>query len=174
YPEVLSYLKAEVDNDSAWRREHPEQLFFVNQVYQQFVKGPEAVNVTDQVSFIKAMCETGESARYGYRPHDRTTQEFADLVAAHARKQFDDSRLTLIKVKDRLRSFVRSVLVEQVNDAIESGRVEKVSTRYVGKWEWRVKLERADSQPSIFLEFGPTAVVENARAEEAIDEPDYS
>src|SRR5699024_9161430 len=96
YSEVLSDLKADVDSDKVWRREHPEQLFFMNQMYQHFVKGPEAVNVLDQVSFIKSMCETGESARYGYRPRDRATQEFADL---DARKQFEESRLTLAKVK---------------------------------------------------------------------------
>src|SRR5699024_2926068 len=174
YSEVLSDLKAEVDRDSAWCREHPEQLFFINQMYQHFVKGPEAVNVTDQVSFIKTMCETGESARYGYRPRDRATQEFADLVAEHARKQFEESRLTLAKVKDRLRSFARSVLVDQVDAVIEVGRIEKVVTRFVGQWEWCVELQRADSFPTIFLEFGPTAVAENARAEESVDDPDYS
>lgn len=174
YSEVLSDLKADMENDPVWCREHPEQLFFINQMYQHFVKGPETVNVTDQVTFIKAMCETGESARYGYRPRDRATQEFADLVAEHARKQFEESRVTLAKVKDRLRSFARSVLMEQVNSVVERGRIEKVLTRFVGKWEWCVELQRADSQPAIFLEFGPTAVVENARAEEGLDDPDYS
>ena len=174
YAEVLSDLKAGVDSDSKWRREHPEQMFFINQMYQHFVKGPETVNVTDQVSFIKAMCETGESARYGYRPRDRATQEFAELVAEHARKQFEDSRATLARVKERLRSYSRSVLVDQVNAALESGLVEKVVTRFVGQWEWCVELQRTDSEPTVFLEFGPTAVVENKRADEAIDEPDYS
>src|SRR5699024_1590066 len=115
YSEVLSDLKADVDGDPAWRREHPEQMFFINQMYQHFVKGPEAVNVPDQASFIKTMCETGESARYSYRRHDRAVQEFADLVAEHARKQFEDSRAALARVKERLRSFSRSVLVDQVN-----------------------------------------------------------
>lgn len=174
YSEVLSDLKAEVDRDSAWRREHPEQEFFINQMYQHFVKGPEAVNVTDQLSFIKAMCETGESARYSYRPRDRASQEFADLVAEHARKQFDDSRATLAKVKDRLRSFSRSVLVDQVNADLETGHVEKIVTRFSGQWEWCVELQRIDSERTIFLEFGPTAVVENERADEAVDDPDFS
>jgi sulfur relay (sulfurtransferase) DsrF/TusC family protein len=35
-------------------------------------------------------------------------------------------------------------------------------------------LQRSDAQPTIFLEFGPTAVVENQRVPEPIDEPDYS
>src|SRR5699024_11009044 len=137
------------------------------------VKGPEAVNVPDQVSFIKTMCETGESARYSYRPHDRAVQEFADLVAEHARKQFEDSRATLARVKDRLRSFSRSVLVDQVNADLETGHGEKVVTRFVGQWEWCVELQRVDSERTIFLEFGPTAVVENERADETIDDPDY-
>ncbi|WP_025779840.1 PD-(D/E)XK nuclease family protein [Brevibacterium sp. VCM10] len=173
YSEVLSDLKAQVDSDSKWRREHPEQEFFINQMYQHFVKGPEAVNVTDQLSFIKAMCETGESARYSYRPRDRATQEFADLVAEHARKQFEDSRATLARVKDRLRSFSRSVLVDQVNANLGTGHVEKVVTRFSGQWEWCVELQRTDSERTIFLEFGPTAVVENERADAAIDDPDF-
>ncbi|WP_423059169.1 PD-(D/E)XK nuclease family protein [Brevibacterium linens] len=173
YSEVLSDLKTKVDGDPAWRREHPEQMFFINQMYQHFVKGPEAVNVPDQVSFIKTMCETGESARYSYRPHDRAVQEFADLVAEHARKQFEDSRATLARVKDRLRSFSRSVLVDQVNATLGPGHVEKVVTRFVGQWEWCVELQRVDSERTIFLEFGPTAVVENERADETIDDPDY-
>ena len=119
-------------------------------------------------------CETGESARYGYRPRDRVTQEFADLVAEHARRQFEESRITLASVKDRLRLFARTALVNQVNEQVEQGRIEKVVTRFVGQWEWCVELQRSDAQPTIFLEFGPTAVVENQRVPEPIDDPDYS
>src|SRR5699024_10649096 len=99
------------------------------------------MDIADQISFIKAMCETGESARYGYRPLDRATQEFADLVAEHARRQFEDSRTTLATVKEGLRSFARTVLVEQVNGRVERERIEKVATRFVGQWEWCIELQ---------------------------------
>ena len=174
YAEVLTDLQNHVERDRSWCRQHPDQHFFIRQMIQHFVEGPAVVDVDDQLSFIKAMCETGESARYGYRPRDRVAQEFADLVAEHARRQFEESRTTLASVKDRLRLFARTVLVNQVNEQVEQGRIEKVVTRFVGKWEWCVEMQRSDAQPTIFLEFGPTAVVENQRVPEPIDEPDYS
>ena len=174
YSEVLSDLKAAVEDDADWSLKHPDQLFFINQMYEYFVKGPDSVSVDDQVEFIKTMCETGESARYGYRPRDRAVQEFADLVAEHARKQFEDSRAILAKAKARLRSFGQSVLMEQVNSCLERGRIDRVATRFQGQWEWCVELQRTDSQPTVFLEFGPTAVAKNALVEEPIVEPDYS
>lgn len=139
-----------------------------------FVEGPAAVNPDDQISFIQAMCETGESARYGYRPQDRAPQEFADLVAEHARRQLEDSRKTPAAVKARLRSFARTTLTEQVNETADSGRVTKVEARQAGEWEWCVALYRADAQPTILLVFGPTAAVENERAPELVTDPDYS
>lgn len=174
YSEVLSDLKAAVEDDAGWSQKHPDQLFFINQMYEYFVKGPDSVSVDDQVEFIKTMCETGESARYGYRPRDRAVQEFADLVAEHARKQFEDSRVIMARTKDRLRSFGQSVLMEQVNSRLGRGRINKVLTRFQGQWEWCVELQRTDSRPTVFLEFGPTAVAKNALAEEPIIEPDYS
>lgn len=174
YAELLADLQTYVDHDRWWCRRHPDQLFFIRQMVQQFVEGQAAVDVDDQISFIKAMCETGESARYGYRPRERATQEFADLVAEHARRQFEDSLTTLATVKDGLRSFARAVLVEGVNSKIEDGRIENVVTRFVGQWEWCIELQRTDAQPTIFLEFGPTAVVENERVAEPVERPDYS
>ena len=174
YEEVLDDLQAHIARDPSWCRRYPDQLFFIRQMIQHFVKGPAAVDVEDQIAFIRTMCETRESARYGYRPRDRVAQEFSDLVAEHARRQFEDSFKTLATVKDRLRSFARTVLVEQVNGRIASGPIEKVLTRFVGQWEWCVELQRADPQPSIFLEFGPTAVVENDRVPDPVDEPDFS
>lgn len=174
YAEVLGDLQAHVARDPSWCRRHPEQFFFIQQMIHHFVEGPAAVNLDDQISFIKAMCETGESARYGYRPRDRASQEFANLVAEHARRQLEDSRDTLAAVKAGLRSFARTTLTEQVNETVERGRVKQVETRLVGKWEWCITLRRADAQPMVFLVFGPTAVLENERAPELVSDPDYS
>nr|WP_242630352.1 PD-(D/E)XK nuclease family protein [Kocuria rosea] len=174
YAEVLRDLRAHVARDPSWCRRHPEQLFFIQQMIDHFVEGPAAVNLDDQISFIQAMCETGESARYGYRPQDRATQEFADLVAEHARRQLEDSRKTLAEVKAGLRSFAQTTLTEQVNKTVQSGQVTKVEARLAGKWEWCVALRRADAQPTILLVFGPTATVENERTPEMVSDPDYS
>lgn len=174
YADVLADLQAHVDRDRQWRDGHPDQYFFLRQLIEHFVEGPPVVDIEDQIQFIKSMCETGESARYGYRPQDRAAQEFADLVAEHARQQFEGSRATLAAVKGGLRTFARTVLTDQVNRSLQNGTVETVTTRFVGQWEWCVELQRADQQPAIFLEFGPTAVVENQRVPLPLDSPDYS
>lgn len=174
YAELLQDLQAHVARDSSWRGQNLDQHFFINQLIHFFVEGPAAVDLEDQVSFLKVMCETGESARYGYRPQDRATQEFADLVAEHARRQFLDGRKTLASVKAGLRAFARTTLAKQVNEALESEPVERVVTRFVGKWEWCVELDRGDAVPAIYIVFGPTAVAENEQVVPQISEPDFS
>nr|WP_313311828.1 hypothetical protein [Dietzia maris] len=174
YADLLTDLRAHVNRDQRWQDRHPDQHFFLRQMIQHFVEGPAAVNVDDQIRFIKTMCETGESARYGHRPQERAAQEFSDLVAEHARRQFEDSRPTLASVKDRLRSFARTKLTDQLNASPMHGTIEKVTTRFVGQWEWCVELQRRDRLPAVFLEFGPTAVVENARLPVPLSDPDYS
>jgi hypothetical protein len=62
----------------------------------------------------------------------------------------------------------------QLNAELQSGPVTSVHTQFQGQWEWCVTLRRADPHPNIYLEFGPTAVVENARVPSPVAEPDYS
>ncbi|WP_444663604.1 hypothetical protein ACT17Q_15690 [Cellulomonas sp. CW35] len=128
----------------------------------------------DRIAFIKTMCETGESARYGHRPQDIAAQEFVELPAQHARRQFEDGRRTLADTKRALKFFAERSLKGQVNDGLSNGRVEKVETRFVGQWEWSVALRRADGGPAVFLEFGPTVVVENSRVPRPLVDPDFS
>lgn len=174
YADVLRDLDVHVERDRRWRERHPDQHFFIRQMIEHFVEGPAAVNTDEQIRFIKTMCETGESARYGHRPLERAAQEFSDLVAEYARRQFEDSRAILAEVKDRLRSFARTVLTDQINGAIRHGSVERVTTPFAGQWEWCVELQRSDQLPAIFLEYGPTAVVENSRVRIPLGAPDYS
>ena len=63
YTEVLESLQAYIAGDGAWRRAHPRQGFFIDELVQHYTEGPGVVNVEDQVRFLKAMCDTGESAR---------------------------------------------------------------------------------------------------------------
>ncbi|MGB7981645.1 MAG: PD-(D/E)XK nuclease family protein [Candidatus Nanopelagicales bacterium] len=174
YAELLEDLKAYVAGDRAWRRAHPRQDFFINELVQHFVEGPGAVSGEDRIAFIKAMCDTGEGARYGRRPQEVAAQEFADLVALHAKRQFGEGRRTLAEVKQALKRYAEQTLTGQVNATLEVGKVTRVRTRFVGQWEWCVELERADSQPTVFLEYGPTAVVENARVADPVVGPDYT
>ena len=174
YADVLSELQDYVDSDRLWRDNNPDVHLFFRHLIEHFVEGPEVVNVDDQLQFIKTMCDTGESARFGYRPQNRAAEEFAELVAEHAHRQFEASRATLAAVKSELRKFARFVLINQVNESLQHGAINAVITRFVGQWEWCVELQRADQQPAIFLEFGPTAVVENGRVPLPLDDPDYS
>ena len=174
YADVLEPLQAHIARNRSWARKHPEQHFFIQHMVQHFVEGPAAVNLDDQISFIKAMCDTRESARYGYRPHERAAQEFADLVAEHARRQFDDSRKTLGTVKTSLRAFAQSTLIKDVNDKLEESHLLRAEARFVGKWEWCVHLRRPDPYRGVFLVFGPTAVEEMATMHTELIDPDYS
>lgn len=65
-------------------------------------------------------------------------------------------------------------MTHQLSGALPSGLVTAVETRFVGQWEWCVVLRRADPQPNLYLEFGPTAVVENGLVAEPVTDPDFT
>jgi hypothetical protein len=174
YAELLDDLKRHVSGDAAWRRANPKQYFFVTEMFQHFLEGPSAMSNEDRITFIKTMCATGEASRYGRRPQEVAAQEFAELVAQHAKRQFEEGRATLSQVKTALKRYAAQTLAGQVNDALQSGHVASVQARFVGQWEWCVMLVRSDSEQAVFLEFGPTAVVENGIAPEPLFEPDYT
>lgn len=155
YAEVLDGLRELIGDLPGWRREHKQQLFFLDQMFDHFLEGPATVDIEDRIEFLTEMCETGESARYAYRPHEAASQEFADILAEHARQQFEDGCALLSDVKRALRTFARTTLTEQVNDLLADGPIERVTANYVANWQWCVTLHRSDSQPHVFLEFGP-------------------
>jgi hypothetical protein len=117
------------------------------------VEGVAAVSIDDQISFIGTMSATGESARFGHRPQSVAADEFANLVAQHAKRQFEEGRRTLGQVKLAVKTYANRTLVPQLNPVLKAGRVTAVHARFVGQWEWCVTLERADAA-SLFLEFG--------------------
>lgn len=174
YAELLRTLRAHIAGHRAWIRQNREQHFFIRQLFEHFVEGPAAMNTEDTLAFLTAMCETGESARYGQRPRDRVAEDFADLMAAQARRQFEDSLALLAATKKALRGHANATLVGQVNAKIPAGPIEKVVTRFVGQWEWCVELQRSDDHPTVFFEFGPTAVAEQERVPRRLEAPDYS
>ncbi|TLP92238.1 hypothetical protein FEF26_14955 [Nesterenkonia salmonea] len=175
YSEVLSDLKNYVARDRSWRDRHPEQHFFLQQMFHQFVEGPAAVNLDDQLAFIKIMCETGEASRYGASQRDRAAEEFADIVAEHARRQFEEGRTTLRQVKASLRDFTRTQLLNQVNEAMGVAHFDRVTSNWQGQWEWSVKLGRASGDDAyVTLRFGPTAVATVNWTPGLVSAPDYS
>ena len=143
-------------------------------MFEHFLEGSATMNIDDRLAFIKTMCETGEADRYGYRPQAVAAQEFANLIGQHAQRQFEEGRATLSEIKRVLRRYARQTLMGQVNGALANGPVVEVHARFVGQWEWCVTLERSDSLSVIFLEFGPTALTQNARAPEPLANPDYT
>ena len=174
YSELLTDLQHHIADASTWRRAHAEQQFFIEQLTDHFVEGTGAVSIEDRIAFLRTMCETGESARYGYRPQATAAQEFADLLAQHAKRQFEEGRSALGDLKRTLRALGQRTLKDQVNATLDSGRVTDVHARYVGQWEWRVNFDRDDGAPQVFLAFGPTAVAENGRVLNPLSTPDYS
>ena len=174
YPELLQRLKSHIDADAGWQRANPRQHAFIHELVQHYTEGQAVVSGEDQIAFIKAMCDTGESARYGYTPHDGAADEFAELLALHARTQFQEGRKTLKSVKTALKRYAERTVVAQLNEELPTGRVTAVTTPFAGKWEWCVEFVRADAQPRVYLEFGPTAVVEQEGAPHPVIDPDYT
>lgn len=174
YAELLDAVRAHTTSDRAWTSRHPDQNFFLCQLFEHFVEGPAAMNTDDTLAFLTAMCETGESARYGYQPHDRAAEEFGDLIAAHARRQLSESRALMAATKRSLSIYVNAVLVEQLNRELANGPVEEVITHFSGLWTWGVGLRRGEKLPAVFLVFGPTAVQELDQVPRKLEDPDFS
>ncbi len=174
YAELLDDLRTYLDANRRWRADNPRQDVFINELVDQFVEGPQAMSLHDQLTFIKTMCETGESARYGRRPNEVVAEEFAEQIAQHARRQFEDGRRTLGSVKRSLRQHADRAVRSRVNERLGVEAVRSVSANFQGQWEWCSTLVTPEGEPNIFLEFGPTAVTENERAPEPVSNPDYS
>lgn len=174
YAELLRDLHAHVKVDKKWRRDHPQQNFFINELVENFVEGPSAVNTADRIAFIKTMCETGESVRYRQRPQDAAAEQFAETLAQHAKQQFEDGRTTLASIKRYLRQYAERRLLQQVNDALGQETVVTVRANFVGQWEWYVRLLDASSNVVAALVFGPTAAAYNEDVPDPVSDPDFS
>ncbi|USQ81563.1 PD-(D/E)XK nuclease family protein [Ornithinimicrobium faecis] len=174
YAELLESLQTHIAHDRAWQRAHTRQGFFISELVQHYTEGPGVVSGEDQIQFIKAMCDTGESARYGHRPLEAAAQGFADLVALHAKQQFDEGHKTLGEVKRALRHYAEHTLTSQLDISRPTGQETVVKTPFSGQWQWCVALICPDPHRNLHLEFGPTAVVENGLVAEPVVDPDYT
>lgn len=173
YDELLTELRRQVNADKTWGRTHPEQSFFLTQLFDHFLEGTHRVSTDASIEFIRAMCDSGESIRYGYRPHVAATQEFADLMADHAKRQFEDGRRMLAQVKNQLRQHAASTLRQQVNSALGRDLIERTDSKFAGKWEWCVTLH-CKGDANLYLTFGPSARSENEVAKTPLQAPDFS
>lgn len=109
-----------------------------------------------------------------HRPQEVAAQEFADLLAQHAKRQFEEGRATLGQVKRALKRFAEQTVIGHVNSTLPNGQLSSAQAWFVRQWEWCVTLRRSDSEPTLLLEFGPTAVVENARVPVPLVDPGYT
>lgn len=81
--------------------------------------------------------------------------------------------MLLQQVKNQLRLFATRTLLDQLNSRLEHGRIESVAANYQGRWEWCIILRRADSMPTVFLEFGPTASMHHLEVSLPATDPDF-
>lgn len=173
YASILEDLRAHIQKSRVWKRDHPQQDTFIAQLVDHFADGPAVVSAADRVTFLETMCATGESDRYGHRPQDTAAQEFAEQVAQHAKRLFEEGRRTLAEVKSTLRRYADRRLRSQLDERLSSGTVQSVYVRFVGQWEWWVRLRADDGAPVVDLVFGPTAVAYNSAVKEPVASPDY-
>lgn len=173
YAELLTRLRDHVSSDVRWRRSHPQQNFFLSELITHFVEVPGAVNHQDQIQFLKAMCETGESDRYAQRPNDAAAEEFASALAGHARHQFEGGRGALGAIKRSLRDYCRVVVAPQLGARIPESGVPAVETKFQGMYEWCVSLYWPTDTTPIHLVFGPTAGANIRKLAELPMNPDY-
>lgn len=125
-------------------------------------------------SVVVLLCARREPHRQKGGWEQAIALSYAELPAQHAQRKFEEGRKTLAQVKRALKRFAAQTLMAQVNEALETETITAVEARFVGQWEWCVTLLRANSAPRVFLEFGPTAVVENGQAPETLDSRDYT
>ena len=174
YAQLLKRLEEHVEADDAWPEAHPEQAFFLEHMVKHFMRRRVGMTDDERITFIKAMCDTGESKRYGHRPHAVAAKAFVDELAERAEKHFEEGREMLARAKRSLKSFAELRLIQRVNESVGGNDITEVHGRFVGRWEWCVALIREDPKPDMFLEFGPTAVEENQRAPVPLVDPDYT
>jgi len=174
YVHALKPLKEHVMNNAAWCETHAPQNYLLTQLFEHFIEGPNAVNSHDQIEFIKVLCETGESERYGKRPLDNQAEEFSDLIAQHAKRQFEEGRVLLGKVKRALRDLAESVVRNQINARADQELVGSARARLAGQYEWYVVLHSPEGNVLGGFVFGPSAVFYNSINNRPIDKPDYS
>ena len=175
YGALVGRLIDDVDTDRDYQRRHAESYSFINQMHRKFGKGSEPMEDRDVLDFVIAMCQTGEAERYAELKHDLAAEKFARDVSQQAQERFGEGRALLSKVKDRLTTYARRVLVPQLLSALGEGTVTAVKANWVGRWRWTVKLEFNNEVPNdyVALMFGPTVLANLQKVEPAAD-GDYS
>lgn len=179
YRSVLGRLREVVDVDRKYQLRFPEPYSFIDQMHRKYVKGSGRMEDRRLLDFVVAMCDTGEAARYAKNNIEQVTEQFASDLQEQARERFGEGRLLLQRVKERLASFSRGVLTQQLNAATPDPLVRTVAANFVGKWRWEVILHLEPTvdgvADNIQLIFGPSAWhTQREAATDPVGDPNYS
>lgn len=71
YAELIEALMSHTELSATWRKRHPQQSFFLDEMARHFVEDPMDTSEDDRIAFITTMCQTGEAVRFGHRPSTR-------------------------------------------------------------------------------------------------------
>jgi hypothetical protein len=157
YSRLAQRLMNHVASDERYQHDCVAQYSFIDQMHKRFVKGRQ-MNDDALIDFIDAMCTTGESERYAYRPIEPAAVQFADELRQQARAQFDESRELLQRAKAALRNYATEVLKGQVNEELGGEYITDVNAGLRGRYEWTVNFVATAGSPAVLqLKFGPSA-----------------
>lgn len=167
YEVLLDSLQRQIANDDAYRLRCPEQCVFLAHLHSRFVGG-RRVNDESLISFLDAMCRTGEVERYRGNKQDDAAIRFGDHLREEAIRQYGETLEFAKDLKRRLKAYCAGVLRPQVNDALGFEFIaDRYYTDYASIWKWTVGLYRTDEPLKQFLQFkiGPSAWYANERKE---------
>ena len=157
YSRLAQRLMNHVASDERYQRDCAAQYSFIDQMHKRFVK-ERKMNDAALIDFIEAMCTTGESERYAWRPIEPAAVQFADELRQQAKAQFDESRELLQRAKAALRNYATEVLKGQVNEKLGYEYLTDVNAGLRGRYEWTVNFLTTAVSPAVLqLKFGPSA-----------------
>lgn len=162
YEVLLQRLLATVEINARYKREHAEPYGFIEQLHRKFGRGGTHVSDRDVLDFVVALCDAGESGRYGQTNIDVVAEQFATDLADQARERFHEGRAILQRIKERLRSYVSQALAQQLREHFGTQFVEDVKINWSGSYKWAVVIHVDTGanelhQEHVALLIGPTA-----------------
>ena len=168
YGRLVQRLHEALSDEKKYQRAHPEPFAFIDQLHRKFVTGRNPMEERDVLSFLVAMCDSGEARRYQEQRPAAAAEQFASDLAVQARERFGESREVLQRLKGRLKSFADGPLRQQLDTTLGEGIVRSVSARYAGIYQWTINFDVDDPGPEfgesrLQIKFGPSAWFANER-----------
>jgi len=182
YGTLLDLLYTEVKDQPGWRRENPEQFWFLENMHRHFTnRMAVTMNRQGLIDFLDALCQADEASAFA-GPADGAARTLADRLREEAIQRFEEGRELLGRVKAILRGYCEATLRDQVNAAMGANVLGDVVVNYRGIYAWTVTFaSHPDYRAAhglenvIHLVLGPTAwhEVNMGRWRAATFKPDY-